>query len=298
MILCPLMFYGSATEDDMNWHQFVIMFKSIFMEGLCRPEGGVRRLLEILRREYLARGGEMRLKTGVRRLTPQARGGVGIDLENGEHWMAGKIFSSAGKLETARLLELPEADCGEPGPMTFVETIFCLDQPASALGWSKSILFFSHKDEFHYGRPTSIVDTSSGVVCCPENFEGQQAFPEGVIRVTSIARYDGWKKLHAEGAAAYEHAKDGFVKAQLDSLASLGPSFQAHVTYRDAFTPLTIEKFTSHAAGAVYGAATKCLLGESGGNDVHLCGTDQGYLGIVGALLSGVIIANRHGLAT
>ena len=38
------------------------------------------------------------------------------------------------------------------------------------------------------------------------------------------------------------------------------------------------------------------LTGETGSRDVFLCGTDQGYLGIVGALLSGVIIANRHAL--
>jgi hypothetical protein len=27
-----------------------------------------------------------------------------------------------------------------------------------------------------------------------------------------------------------------------------------------------------------------------------VCGTDQGYLGIIGALLSGIAMANRHAL--
>ena len=30
MIFCPLMFYGSAREHDMDWGQFSIMFRSIF----------------------------------------------------------------------------------------------------------------------------------------------------------------------------------------------------------------------------------------------------------------------------
>jgi len=35
MIFCPLMFYGNAQENDMEFGQFVIMFKSIFCERLC-----------------------------------------------------------------------------------------------------------------------------------------------------------------------------------------------------------------------------------------------------------------------
>ncbi|MCJ7575266.1 MAG: NAD(P)-binding protein, partial [Dehalococcoidia bacterium] len=36
MIFCPLMFYGNAQENDMEFGQFVIMFKSIFKEGFAR----------------------------------------------------------------------------------------------------------------------------------------------------------------------------------------------------------------------------------------------------------------------
>ena len=43
--LCPLMFYGSAREHDMDFAQFSIMFRSIFFEGLARPLAGVRLIL-------------------------------------------------------------------------------------------------------------------------------------------------------------------------------------------------------------------------------------------------------------
>ena len=42
MLFCPLMFYGSATPRDMDFSQFVIMFKSIFHEGFGRPFDGIR----------------------------------------------------------------------------------------------------------------------------------------------------------------------------------------------------------------------------------------------------------------
>src|SRR5262249_61822380 len=40
MLFCPLMYYGSAREHDMDWGQFSIMFRSIFLEGLGRPAAG------------------------------------------------------------------------------------------------------------------------------------------------------------------------------------------------------------------------------------------------------------------
>ena len=47
MILCPLMYYGSADVGDMDFPQFVIMFKSIFCEGFSRPRVGVRQIVEV-----------------------------------------------------------------------------------------------------------------------------------------------------------------------------------------------------------------------------------------------------------
>ena len=36
MLLCPLMWYGNAREHDMDWGQFCIMFRSIFLEGFAK----------------------------------------------------------------------------------------------------------------------------------------------------------------------------------------------------------------------------------------------------------------------
>ena len=39
MLLCPVMYYGNAEAHDMDYEQFVILFKSLFCEGLARPRG-------------------------------------------------------------------------------------------------------------------------------------------------------------------------------------------------------------------------------------------------------------------
>ena len=46
MLFCPLMYYGSAAEHDMDFAQFSIMFRSIFLEGLGRPWAGVRQIVK------------------------------------------------------------------------------------------------------------------------------------------------------------------------------------------------------------------------------------------------------------
>jgi phytoene dehydrogenase-like protein len=62
----------------------------------------------------------------------------------------------------------------------------------------------------------------------------------------------------------------------------------------DMFTPKTITKFTGHLNGAIYGSPQKVRDGRTAFANVYLCGTDQGFLGIVGAMLSGISMANYH----
>ena len=73
---------------------------------------------------------------------------------------------------------------------------------------------------------------------------------------------------------------------------------RASVVYKDTFTPRTIEHFTGHLGGAVYGSPTKRYDGDIGVPGLYLCGTDQGMLGIVGSMLSGIHMANRHALVS
>jgi len=44
----------------------------------------------------------------------------------------------------------------------------------------------------------------------------------------------------------------------------------------------------------VYGAPEKLKTGKTPIENLFICGTDQGFLGIVGAMLSGISMANLH----
>ena len=72
------------------------------------------------------------------------------------------------------------------------------------------------------------------------------------------------------------------------------PDFRRHVVDTDMFTPTTIRRFTGHDNGAVYGAPHKRYDGRTHLDNLYVCGTDQGMVGIIGSIISGITVANAY----
>ena len=297
MILCPLMYYGSADEDDMELGQFVVMFKSIFLEGFARPQRGVRQLLELVTGRYKELGGELRMKCGVRRLHVNGTAVRGVELDDGSVITAERVISSAGLPETLALCEPAGARTPPParvGALTFVESISVLDTSPAEHGYDTTITFFNNHDRFCYQRATEPLDVRSGVICCPNNFAfTDNPLPDQLMRITSIADFGHWTSF-GDDEAAYKAEKQAWHERALDEAVKWSWDFRPHVTFTDVFTPRTIRKFTGHAGGAVYGTPDKRKDGTTHLDNLFVCGTDQGFLGIVGAMLSGITVANLH----
>jgi phytoene dehydrogenase-like protein len=296
MLLCPTMYYGSAEEHDMDFLQFVVIFKSIFCEGLARPLGGVRTMIRALVKRFRENGGELRTSCGVKRINVQSGRAASVAPDSGETLTADVIFSSAGYFETMRLCGDAAGDppAGEVGQLSFVESIAVLDQPVWRLGHEATIVFFNDGDTFDYAVPEELVDLRSGVLCCPGNYEGGAEHGEDLVRVTWLANYRRWAKLDQR---AYAAAKHSLHDELAERAAQYIPEFREHVTYVDIFTPRTIERYTGHLNGAVYGTPRKRRDGRTHIENLFICGTDQGYLGIIGAMLSGITMANLHVLS-
>lgn len=297
MLMCPACFYGSAREGDIDWYQFVILFRSLYQEGFARPEGGIKPLLDLLVNRYRELGGELRMRTGVKRLLHEDGRCQGVELEDGTQLLATRVLSSAGWSETMRLagdeLYQEHVDPDELGRLSFTETMFVLDQEPKDLGFDATIVFFNDAESFDYRAPEALIDPRSGVLCCPNNYQSEEPLPEGLYRLTTMASYDAWKRLDAD---AYAAAKPRCVEEALAVANRYGLDPRPHEVYRDGFTPLTIERFTGKRGGAVYGANKKRLDGVTPLENLHLIGTDQGLLGVTGSMLSGISIANRYAL--
>lgn len=304
MLFCPLMFYGSATPRDMDFNQFVVMFKSIFKEGFGRPFEGVRQILKSLTRHYKELGGELKLRHGVREIKIESGRAVGVILDDGREIEAENVLSTVGSVETFRLCGGALAGQTVPGgngaveqfqhgAISFNESISILDCQPRELGHTETIIFYNDSERFTYDVPSEPCDLRSGIICSPNNFQyddGQQ-LEDGIVRITALANPDYWMNLPPDEYAA---AKAAWGTKIIDSAVRFMPEFRSHVIDTDIFTPKTIHRFTGHLKGAVYGAPRKILTGDMPAEHLFLAGTDQGFLGIIGSMLSGITIANNQ----
>ena len=293
MLLCPVMFYGSCWVDDMDFHQFCIVFRSIFFEGLCRPAYGMERFIANFTRRLEENGVELSMGTNVQAIRLENGIVSNMLLDNGEELSTRNVLSCAGWPETMSLLPSPSLEPPRHGALAYTETLFELDTPAAELGMAESIIFINNRSCFRYRPPEDgSFDMASYLLCAPDNFQGVHEMDGGpIIRMSHLANYHVWKSLDK---SAYQTEKERIMDRQQTVLEETYPNFNAHVKRREMFSPLTLERYTGRVGGSIYGSPDKRKDGRTSIPNLYLCGSDQGYLGIVGSLLSGVVIANRY----
>jgi phytoene dehydrogenase-like protein len=305
MLLWPLMIYGNSEEHDMDMGQFVIMFAALFLEGFFRPGGTIKDLLDMLLNHYIELGGEIRLRTEVSGLVTRGNHVTAVRLASGEEVACDQLISTLGAPATLGLLpdSLPRRAADYIGRMSFMESIYIVSGPADpALKNDRTCIFYNNHPQFDYCRPASLIDAEMGVINFPANFHGLSKDEETQVRVTHPANYALWRELN-RGAGdggrsdSYLAAKEDCAARSLAAISKIVGDFSKNIVYDDAFTPLTIEDYSGKAEGAVYGSPVKIKDGRTSYENLFIAGTDQGYLGIVGAMLSGVSMVNRHILA-
>lgn len=296
ILFCPLMYYGNANEYDMDFSQFVIMFKALFVESFARPAKGVRGIITSLLKKYRSNGGEIKFNTEVKHIKVRNKTVVSVVLDDGTVIEADRIFSSAGVHETSNLVlssEKKSESAHIPGKMSFIEVILNLDKSPDQCGFDKTIVFFNRTDEFVFKCPEELVDYDSGVLCCPDNFRYTEPLKESAIRLTHISNYNLWQNMSKQ---EYQDRKEKVLKKCIETIESFIPGIKKHIIETDIFTPITVQKYTGHTNGAVYGSPSKTRRGLTDYENLFIIGTDQGFLGIIGAMLSGVSMVNLYGL--
>ncbi len=292
MLLLPLMVYGNAEEHDMDLGQFVIMFRAVFQDGFFRPHGTIRDFLDMLVAQFRRFDGEIRFQSPVASIIRRQDRVAGVVLADGEEISSDAVLSTVGIPGTARLAGWDLDVAAHTGRMSFMETIALVPARSMAeLRHDRTIFFYNLEPTFSYQRPDELLDVSWGVICFPGNFQGLDASDPAQVRVTNAANYELWQRLEEDD---YRRAKERWSAKSLAAAGKIIGNSPADIVYQDSFTPLTIERFTAKAEGAVYGSPRKIRDGRTPWPNLFIAGTDQGYLGIVGAMLSGVTIVNQH----
>lgn len=293
MILCPLLIYGSAWEDDMDFSQFVIMFKALYFEGLARPLGGVRTIIDLLTDRYQELGGEIRYRARVEKIHTDAGAVRAVTLKNGETIETNRVLSSAGHPETMNMVEANTNSLPRSGNLSFCESIFVLNKTPVDLGEEATLIFYNNRETYHYRKPENLYDDQSAVICLPNNYQNS-GLEEGWARATFIANYNLWNELKTTDKALYREKKEAVATSALKLMNQFMPGIKDASLFSDVFSPTTVTRYTSHFSGAVYGSPDKLRDGRTHIKGLSLCGTDQGFLGIIGSMLSGISMANLH----
>ena len=300
MLLCPTCYYGSAQHDDIDFPTFVMLFDAIFRQGLARPEQGIRAILDPLCQRLKKLGVERRMNTGVSKFHVRDDQITEIELESGEYVIADQIISTCGVIETESLLssDYQSESQSKTGDFTIIESISVMQGKPRDLNWKETVVFFNDSAKFDYVCPKDPVDLRSGVICIPENYNSANDPNDFKLRITHPANFSFWSSLsNEEYVNEKEKYEDLIFQNGLRYISNEQESkdeIASRILLRDTFTPKTIKRFTSHENGTLYGSPTKSRNGSTKLKNLFLAGTDQGYIGIVGAMLGGIAVANNQ----
>jgi phytoene dehydrogenase-like protein len=230
------------------------MLLSYAAEGAFYCKGSFQRLARALSGSVERAGGEVLLRSPVRRVTVERGRVAGVVLENGQRIAAPVVISNADLRQTVEEL------CGEqrfparwrralarlePSLSAFV-TYAATDLDLRRLGATHETFVYetwNHDDAYATslaGRP------AWWSVTVPTLADPSLAPPgEHLLVLTALLPYSA--------SNAWRTDKDAYVARMLAAAESRFPGLNSHVRFAEGGTPRTLERYTRNSDGALYG---------------------------------------------
>jgi all-trans-retinol 13,14-reductase len=290
---------------------------SHYLKGAWYPSGGAAEIARATGDVIRQAGGELQPNHEVTRILIEGQRATGVEvhIKKGKQgsvaeFRAPIVVSDAGAWNTfARLLApsppaLREELKAPPEGFGAVELFLGLRRDPHEIGFQGEnhwiFSSFDHdemharQDELVDGRPAmaylsfpSLKDPRArrhtAEIIAPLSYRCLEAYCE-----------QPWRRRSPD----YENAKSRISQGLLDFVESRHPGFRDLVEYSELGTPLTFEHFTAAPSGAIYGyPATPekyrkpWLSARTPIPGLYLTGSDAGLLGIMGALMGGVLAA-------
>lgn len=288
------------------------MVTSSYLRGGYYPIGGAGLIAASVERIVTAHGGRCLPDRTVTEIIVENGRAVGVKTDDGE-FFAPTIVSDAGAWTTfCRLLPatvpIPFRDDLErrAAGNSFVSLYLGFKRDPRTLGFhgENHWIYDGYDHDALFSRRRDVVDG------CPHACylslqslkDPSAATPVGqILALLDYADVDAWKtERWRHRGAEYDALKRRIADGLLAFVDRRYPGFRDLVDYCEVSTPLTVEGFTGHPHGAVYGVPGTpdryrlAYLGvRTPVRNLYLTGSDAGSLGIVGALMSGVMTAAR-----
>jgi phytoene desaturase len=246
--------YLGLPPSRLSFVYWSVMLQSFLEEGAFYCQGSFQRLVNAFVDGLEMHGGELLLRSAVRRVLVKDAEVTGVTLENGQRIQAPVVISNADAQQTFEELigeeKLPRRFANALKQMTPSLSAFVMylatDLDLRQLDATHEMFFFrswSHDDTYRHvvaGHPSGLS------VSVPTLMDPSLA-PTGehLIIATTLIPYDLGTSWRAE--------KGRYADRLLEELEAIFPGLRDHVTFSEGASPRTMERYTLNLTGAIYG---------------------------------------------
>lgn len=294
--------YVGLPPSKVSFLYWANMMGTYLREGPWYCRGTFQNFANALADGVRGAGGEVLLRSAVRRIVAEGGKVRGVVLETGQHIDAEMVVSNADALQTAEEMvgeaRLPTRYVrglrrATPSISAFVVYVGTTMDMAAAGAHHESFQFASHDHDRAYASTLS--GSPEWLSMTVPTLLDPSLAPAGehTVVLTTLMPYDAVSNWRAEKGAG--------VQRMLEQVERRIPGFAEHVCFAEGGTPRTMERYTRNTAGAIYGwelspaqMGPGRLSGTTPIAGLHLAGhwTRPGG-GIYGVVLSGIEAATR-----
>ena len=245
--------YLGLPPSKLSFLYFATMLMGYVADGPYYCRGSFQRLADALAHAIRSAGGEVLLRSSVRRILVEDGRAGGVVLENGQHIASDIVISNADAIQTIHEMVGPQAFSPsflralgrlKPSLSAFVAYV-ATDLPLSPETTTHETFYFPTWDHdashasCQTGRPTWLTVTAPSLVDPSLAPPGEQ-----LLVLTTLVRHD---------AANWRTAKESMTAHLLDLAGRVVAGLPDHVRFVEAASPRTMERYTRNSQGASYG---------------------------------------------
>ena len=253
-VLSTLWPYVGLPPSRASFVFFATMLVSYLVEGAWYCRGTFQQLAHALAAGLAEQGGELLLRSIVRRIRVRNGRACGVVLENGQEIGAPLVISNADARQTFE--ELLGGEGLEPRfskrlrqmrPATSAFVVYAAGAyDARAAGLAHETFFWPGFDHEHHARAAAKAEPDWLTLTVPTLLDPGLA-PRGThaFVLTTLVPCDA--------VASWKERKEAMTERLIARAERHLPGFGASLTFAEAGTPRTFERYTRNASGAIYG---------------------------------------------
>ena len=303
LLMEPIAYANGSTLNDPAI-TYGIVFSNFMGSGVYTFRGGSDDLIEKMAAELRRNGVELRKKVLVEKILVEERDGqkvaCGIVASSGRVIRAKAVLSNANikntifrlagegsfpadYLDAARAVRINSSSC----------QVYLGIRKGESIPHIGDLVFTSENPIFSSNELTDFHTTSRTFsVYYPDTRPGSDRY---TVVVSLNGQYGDWKKL---SDADYEREKQRLIDESVTALEKYIPGVSAKIDWKEAATPRTIERYTTHFDGTSFGTKFEGLkvsmdLPEKLPGLYHAGSVGIIMSGWLGTINYGVIVANR-----